>query len=281
MSDFPNVDIRGLLVGLDQPVRLMSVINLSPESFYKGAVAESIDKFHEMMENASGLGADIVDIGGASTAPRHVYGTPRISVEEEIKRVSQALESVEVSKYPPISIDTTSSEVAEVALDLGAVMINDVSGLHSDSEMANLVADQQVPIVLMASCETPCEAVQASIESLKDSLRIAEEAGIQQDKIILDPGIGFGKPPEVDIAILRGLKQYTELGYPLLIGISRKAFIGYILDQPDPADRLVGSLIATAFAVMNGVRIVRTHDILETRIAIRMGEALRESLKYE
>ena len=278
LDNFPSVDIRGVLIGLAEPVRLMGVINLSPESFYKSAIAENVDKFNEMIENASRLGVDMIDIGGASTAPKSVYGTPRTSVDEEMERVTQALNSVDVSKYPPISIDTTSSEVAEAALNLGAVMVNDVSGLHSDPKMATLVADQQVPIVLMADWETPCHSVQTSVEALKDSLRIAEEAGIQPDKIILDPGIGFGKPPDVDVAILSGLKQYMDLGHPLLVGISRKAFIGHILDQPDPSDRLVGSVIATAVAVMNGVCVVRTHDIPETRIAIKMGLALRESL---
>jgi dihydropteroate synthase len=281
LDDFPSVDIRGVSIGQAEPVRLMSVINLSPESFYKGSIAKSVDKFNEMMENTSRLGADIVDIGGASTAPKSVYGTPRISVDEEIERVTQALNSVDVSKFPPISIDTASSEVAEAALNLGAVMVNDVSGLHSDPKMAILVADQNVPIVLMAHCKTPCHSVQTSIRALKDSLGIAEETGIQPDKIILDPGIGFGKPPDVDVAILRRLKQYLELGHPLLVGISRKAFIGHILDQPDPGDRLVGSVIATAVAVMNGVCAVRTHDIPESRIAIKMGMALRESRIHE
>jgi dihydropteroate synthase len=256
----------------------MSVINLSPESFYKGTIADSIDKFHERMETVLREGADLIDIGGASTAPKNVYGTSDISVEDEIKRVTQSLHSIDVSKYPPLSIDTTSSKVAEIALDLGVKMVNDISGLHADSRMANLVADCEVPIVLMANCGTPCDSIQKSLNSLKDSLRIAKDAGIESGKIILDPGIGFGKPPEVDITILQELIQFVKLNHPLLVGVSRKAFIGHILDQPNPEDRLTGSVIATSFAVMKGANLIRAHDVRETKIAVQMGEVLRRSL---
>ncbi|MHA2395948.1 MAG: dihydropteroate synthase [Candidatus Thorarchaeota archaeon] len=274
MSDFPSVNISGLMVGPDHPVRVMGVINLSPESFYKGSIADSVDKFHEMIKTTSNEGADIIDIGGVSSAPKHVYGTVDISVNEEIKRVSRTLDSIEVSDYPPLSIDTTSSKVAEVALDLGVSMVNDISGLHTDSKMANLIADRNVPIALMANCGAPCESVQASVDSLKDSLVIARKAGIESGRIIIDPGIGFGKPPEVDVAILQELIRFVKLDHPLLVGVSRKAFIGHILDHPNPDDRLIGSVVATVVAVMNGANVIRTHDVRETKLAIQMREAL-------
>lgn len=265
------------MIGPDSPVRVMSVVNLSPESFYKGAVADSIDQFHAMIAAVSEEGADIIDIGGMSTAPKHVYGSGGISVEEEVKRVSQALDSIKVSEHPPISIDTTSSKVAEIALDLGASMVNDISGLHTDSEMAGVVAERGVPIVLMANCSMSCDSVPASLKALKDSLNIARDAGIKPDKIVIDPGIGFGKPPSVDVAILQELNRFLELEHPLLIGVSRKAFIGHLLGQPNPDDRLIGSVVATAVAVMNGANVIRTHDVRETKMAIQMGEALRRS----
>ncbi len=277
MSDFVNVDIGGLLVGPDKPVRVMGVINLSPESFYKGTVADSIDMYQAMVENTSKQGAEIIDIGGASTAPKSIYGTSDISVQEEIKRVAYALDSTMSSAYPPFSIDTTSSEVAEVALDRGVSMVNDISGLHADPNMASLVAESGVPIVLMANCGTPCESVQKSLKSLEDSLDIAKKAGIKSEKIIIDPGIGFGKPPEVDVSILQELTRFMKLDHPLLVGVSRKAFIGHILDQPNPDERLIGSMVATAVAVMNGASVIRTHDVRETKMAIHMGEALRRS----
>jgi dihydropteroate synthase len=277
LSDIPNVDVGGILVGPDKPVRVMGVINLSPESFYKGSVVDSIDMFQVMVENTSKAGAEIIDIGGSSTAPKNIYSTSDISVEEETKRVTYALDSTKDSALPPLSIDTTSSKVAEVALDRGVSMVNDVSGLHADPEMASLVAERGIPIVLMANCGTPCESIQKSLNSLEDSLAIAKKAGIKSEKIILDPGIGFGKPPEVDVAILQELTRFMKLDHPLLVGVSRKAFIGHILNQPNPDDRLIGSIVATAVAVMNGASVIRTHDVREAKMAIRMGEALRRS----
>jgi dihydropteroate synthase len=255
----------------------MGVINLSPESFYKGAVADNIDRFNEMIYTASEEGVDIIDIGGVSTAPKQTYGTSEVFVEDEIKRVTQALESIEIAKCPPLSIDTTSAKVAEVALDLGVSMVNDISGLHADSEMAGLIAERAVPVVLMANCGKPCTSIQASLSSLQDSLQIATDTGIKTSKIVLDPGIGFGKPPTVDVAILQELNQFVKLNHPLLVGVSRKAFIGHILDQPNPDDRLMGSMVATTIAVMNGASVIRTHDVSETKVAVQMGEALRRS----
>ena len=277
MSDLQSVSIGGLMVGPRYPVRVMSVVNLSPESFYKSAVADSIEKFRQMVKMAAEEGADFVDIGGASTAPKNVYGTPDITMDEELGRVTQALESIKVSEYPPLSIDTTSSRVAEAALNLGVSMVNDISGLHADPNMAGFVADQGVPVVLMANCGEPCNSVQAAVQSLRDSLYIAQGAGIEPEKIIVDPGIGFGKPPEADIAMLKELDLFAELGHPLLVGVSRKAFIGHILEQPKPDDRLIGSLVAAAIAVLRGANVIRTHDAGETRIAVQMSEVLRVS----
>ncbi|NHI89043.1 MAG: dihydropteroate synthase [Candidatus Thorarchaeota archaeon] len=281
MNDLQGVNIGGLMVGPRLPVRVMSVVNLSPESFYKSTVADSIEKFHEMITLAAEEGADIIDIGGVSTAPKNVYGTPDITIDEELERVTSALESIKVSGYPPLSIDTTSSRVAETALDLGVSMVNDVSGLHADPKMAGLIADRGAPVVLMANCGEPCSSVQAALQSLRDSFSIAQGAGIESEKIIVDPGIGFGKPPETDITILRELDLFAELGHPLLVGVSRKAFIGHILDQPNPDDRLIGSLVAAAIAVLRGANVVRTHDVGETKIAVQISDILRVSTRSD
>ena len=269
------VDVEGLLIGPDHPVRIMGVINLSPESFYKGAIAETVEEFQIQFNKAVSEGADIIDIGGASTAPTNIYGTSRVSIDEEIKRISAALQSLDETKTP-ISIDTTSSKVAEVALDLGAIMVNDVSGLQTDPRMAKLVAERQVAVILMANCSPPCGSIQKSLDSLRTSLMIAKDSGIDSKKIILDPGIGFGKPPDVDFSILENLDRFVVLGHPLLVGVSRKAFIGHLLEQNDSEDRLVGSIAATSIAVMNGADMIRTHDVKEARIAVQIGEAIRE-----
>jgi dihydropteroate synthase len=277
LNNILSVKIDGLLVGPSNPVRVMSVINLSSESFYKRSIADSPEMFHKMIDTAVKEGADIIDIGAASSAPKEIYGTPEISIERELERVNKSLSSIDVSKYPPISIDTTSSRVAEAALDLGVSMVNDISGLHADVEIASLVADRGVPIVLMANCGTPCGSIQASLNSLKESLAIAGEVGIESERILIDPGIGFGKPPEVDIAILNDLNRFVGLNHPLLVGVSRKAFIGHVLGQPNPENRLIGSLILSAFAVMRGASVIRTHDVRETKVAVQIGESLRGS----
>ncbi|MFX1481802.1 MAG: dihydropteroate synthase [Promethearchaeota archaeon] len=274
------VNVGGLQIGPKHPVRVMGVINLSPESFYKGSVADSVSAFQRMLERIS-EDADIVDIGGASTAPKTVYATSDISRDEETKRVTAALKSIDNVKKP-ISIDTTSADVAEAALDLGASMVNDISGLKVDSRMARLVADRDVPIILMANCSTPCGSIKESLESLRESLTIARETGIDSGRIILDPGIGFGKPAEVDFALLGNLDQFTALGYSLLVGVSRKAFIGGQLSQDNPNDRLAGTIAATSIAVMNGANMIRAHDVSEARIAIRIATAvLKQQVKRD
>jgi dihydropteroate synthase len=179
----------------------------------------------------------------------------------------------------PLSVDTVSSMVAKKALDLGASVINDVSGLRADSKMAKLVADRAVPVILMANCGNPCASYQASIDSLRNSFSIALEAGIESSMILVDPGIGFGKQSEVDYEILRNLHAFTALHRPVLVGVSRKAFIGNQLGQPDPSDRLLGSIAATSVAVYNGANVIRTHDVKETRIAVVIGEAIRRNAR--
>jgi dihydropteroate synthase len=268
------VNVGDLQIGPESPVRIMGVINLSPESFYKGGITDTPEEFQRQYIRAISEGADIIDIGGASTAPSNVYETSGVSIEEEIRRVSEALRSIPDMKTP-ISIDTTSSRVAALALDHGASIVNDVSGLQADPKMARLVADSEAAVILMANCIPPCGSVQKSLDSLKASVMIARDNGIDPGKIILDPGIGFGKPPVVDYSILRNLDKFVMLGFPLLVGVSRKAFIGELLGQGNPDDRLVGSIAATSIAVMNGAHMIRAHDVKEARFAARVGEAIR------
>ena len=272
------VIVEDLHIGPEHPVRIMGVINLSPESFYKGSTAKTADEFLLQMERVVSEGADIIDIGGASTAPKNVYGTSEVSREEEIRRILVALGSLEHVKRP-ISIDTTSSEVAEIAIDMGASIVNDVSGLMNDQRMAKFVADREVPVILMAMCDPPCGSIQKSIDSLSTSLKVAKDSGIDSDKIILDPGFGFGKLPDVDLSLLRNLDKFVAFEKPLLVGISRKAFIGHMLQQGNPNDRLIGSLAATSIAVANGANMIRTHDVSETRIAVRMVESICDEHK--
>lgn len=253
----------------------MGVINLSPESFYRGSVAVADSDIEQVVSNFEEDGADFIDIGAASTAPKNIYGTASVSVEEEVRRIGFAMKIITNITDLPISVDTTSSVVAEMALDMGAALINDVSGLQEDSEMAGLVASRDVPVILMASCGLPCKSVRSSLDTLKKSYKIALDEEISRKKIILDPGIGFGKETDVDCKILHNLNKFLALGQPLLVGVSRKAFIGELVGTKNPAERLTGSIAATAIAVYNGANVIRSHDIKDTKEAIRIGEAIR------
>ena len=270
-----TVDIDGLKVGADFPPRIMSVINLSPESFYRDSIVDNREQLVKVINSMEQDGADIIDVGGASTAPRGIYGTPEVTAEVELERVTSNLEHIVRNTRVPISIDTVRSEVAEAAIDIGVSLVNDVSGLTRDKRMAKLVADRGVPIVLMAECGGSCQTLKASFRSVERSVKTALSVGIPQERIIIDPGIGFGKPSEVDLEIIRELDRFCSLGYPVLVGVSRKAFIGDLLSQPNPSMRLAGTIAATSIAVANGANLIRTHDVNEGKIAAKVGKALR------
>jgi dihydropteroate synthase len=269
------VNIGGLKVGAGFPPRIMSVINLSPESFYRDSIVDNSEQLVKVINGMEQDGADIIDVGGASTAPREVYGTPEVTVEVELERVTSNLEYIVRNTKVPVSIDTVHSEVAEAAIDIGVSLVNDVSGLTRDKGMAKLVADRGVPIVLMADCGGSCQTLKASVRSVERSLKTALSVGIPQERIIIDPGIGFGKPSEVDLEIIRELDRFCSLGHPVLVGLSRKAFIGNLLNQPDPSMRLTGTIAATSIAVANGADLIRTHDVEKGKIAGKVGKALR------
>ncbi|TFH08157.1 MAG: dihydropteroate synthase [Candidatus Thorarchaeota archaeon] len=259
-------------------MRLMGILNLSPESFYKETTVSDKSSIQYLVEKMERDGVDIIDIGAASTAPSDIYGTPMISDREELTRVTNALGYITDVTNLPLSIDSVSSIVAEAALDMGVAMVNDTSGLRADSKMIDLVCSRDVPIVIMANCGIPCGSVPLTLRTLKESYTDAIKSGIGQEKILLDPGIGFGKPAEVDFEILGSLQQFTRFNQPLLVGVSRKAFIGSLLNQKNPAERLSGSLAATSIAVLNGANVIRTHDVRETEMAVRIGEVIHQQV---
>jgi len=224
-------------------------------------------------------GADLLDIGAMSTAP---YKETWISEDEEIRRLVPAVAVVRAAVAVPLSADTARAGVARAALEAGAQVINDVTGLRGDPALAPLAATRSQGLLLMAApagrvAPPPIPAVRSL---LRQSLALAERAGMPRDRLLLDPGIGFfrdtGMPwAEWDCEVLRRLRELADLGCPLAVGVSRKSFLGALLDQPDPADRLPASLAATAAAVLHGAHAVRTHDVAATRDAIRVAEALR------
>jgi dihydropteroate synthase len=273
-----TVNVNGLRIGEGSPVRLMGILNLSPESFYKETTVKEKTSIQQLVEKMEREGVDLIDVGAVSTAPSDIYGTPKISEKEELTRITSALGYITDITNLPLSIDTISSEVAETALDMGVSMINDVSGLRADSNMVELAKSKESPLVIMANCGSPCESVFSSLASLEESYNKAIKAGIEREKIILDPGIGFGKPTNVDFEILGRLQQFTRFEQPLLIGVSRKAFIGKLLNLEDPVKRLNGSLAATAIAIYNGADMIRTHDVRETRMVVQISEAILQQV---
>ena len=277
MTAYAN--LAGLDVGDGFPVRLMGAINVSPESFYQGSVAEREDSLRRKAEQMVAEGADALDIGAMSTAP---YLATEIPENEEIQRLTWAISVIRKVTTVPISADTTRSRVALAALDAGADVINDVSGLRHDPGMAEVVARRAHGVILMASEREPDarDAIGTVKSLLEESLHVIWKAGVPEHRVVIDPGIGFFRKAAIpwhvwDCEVLWKLGDLRSLEHPVLVGLSRKSFIGHILGRPDPADRLAGSLAATAIAVVNGAHLIRTHDVGPTREAVRMAEALR------
>ena len=275
----PAARLAGLAIGGDAPVRVMAVLNVSPESFHPGSVSADAGALKDAAQRAVEEGADLIDIGARASAP---YRQTEIAPAEEMRRMTWAVEAVAKAVAVPISADTSRAAVAAAALAAGARVINDVTGLRADPAMADLAA-QGAGVVLMASPDgaAPLGDPLAEVRRLlADSLARAAAAGIAADEIVLDPGIGFfssaAQPAlEFNLAVLRRLAELDALGRPLLVGVSRKRFIGGLTGRDDPAERLPGSLAATAAAVLRGAAVIRTHDVAATRDAVRVAEALR------
>lgn len=270
-----GADLAGIRVGGGNPVVIVGVLNISPDSFYAGSIvkgpAEAVKRARRMLDE----GADIVDVGAMSTAP----GVKPIPVGLERRRLLPIVNALVKKLDSPISVDTQRAEIARAALEAGAHIINDVSGLKADPEMARVLADFRCSAVLMAAKRKPGDV--RTIEEIKHelgkSLRMCEHHDIDLKKIVIDPGIGFGKGAEWDLHILANLRRLAALGRPICVAVSRKSFIGKVLDLPDPADRLLGSLAATAIAVLNGADVIRTHDSEETLHAVRLAESVRSA----
>lgn len=275
-------ELAGLSIGDLAPVRIMGVLNVSPESFYPGSVQTTAERIAATAAAMASAGADIIDIGAMSTAP---YLKTQISEAEETDRLAHAVEVVVSQVKIPISVDTQRAKPAAAALASGACIVNDVSGLKRDSHMATLIAATKVGAILMAHEITPGSGapMQRIHSALEESLYLAAQAGIATNRIVLDPGIGFFRQPEIpwyewDCVVLRELASLRSFGLPLLIGVSRKSFIGKLLGKQATEERLIGSLACAAIAVNNGAHIIRAHDVKETLEAVRIAERLRAFL---
>jgi dihydropteroate synthase len=253
---------------------VMGVLNVTPDSFSDGGQFVAPDNALAQARRMVAEGADIIDIGAESTRP---YGSEPIPVEEELKRLQSILPEV-VSLGVPVSIDSMKSAVVAWALDHGAVIANDVWGLQRDPGMAGMVREREVPVIIMHNRDSADPA----IDIMKDiaaffarSLDIAAKAGISPDKIVLDPGIGFGKTPEQSMTALARLEELQSFGLPLLVGASRKRFISTAAPS-EPHQRLGGSIAAHLIAAKAGARIIRAHDVADTVQALRVAAAIGE-----
>jgi dihydropteroate synthase len=253
---------------------VMGVLNVTPDSFSDGGQFAAPERALAQARRMIAEGADIIDIGAESTRP---YGSEPISAEEELQRLQPVLPDV-VALGIPVSIDSMKSAVVAWALHQGAAIANDVWGLQRDSGMAGLIAERGAPVIIMHnrdSADPAIDIMQDIADFFARSLDIAAKAGISPDKIILDPGIGFGKTPEQSMTALARLGELQALGFPLLVGASRKRFISTVTPS-EPHQRLGGSIAAHLLAAQNGARIIRAHDVAETVQALRVAAAIRE-----
>jgi len=258
---------------------LMGVLNVTPDSFSDGGRFFDRDRAVERAIEMAVEGADIIDVGGESTRP----GSREVPVEEEIRRVVPVIEKLAGSIKFKISVDTRKSMVAEAALKAGASIINDVSGLRHDKDMARIAAKYGAGMILMHMRGTPenmqdfpeySDLIGEIKNSLKFSADEAFKAGVKKDSIAVDPGIGFGKTVEQNLEILNRLEEFKGLGLSLCIGVSRKSFIGKLLDKPVAEDRLAGTIATCVAAVMKGARIIRVHDVKAVKDAIVITEKI-------
>lgn len=251
---------------------VMGILNVTPDSFSDGGRFYEMDEALRRVEQMIAEGMDILDIGGESTRP----GYTLISDEEEINRVVPVIEKVKNRFDITVSLDTYKSKVAQAGIDAGVDLINDIWGLKYDNEIANVIAKSGLPCCLMHNRKEPnyTNFMQDVAADLTDTIHLAEKAGIEEDKIILDPGVGFGKTYENNLEIINCLEELHMFGYPLLLGTSRKSVIGLTLDLP-ASERIEGTIVTTVYGVIKGVSFVRVHDVKENVRAIKMAEAIK------
>ena len=257
---------------------IMGVLNVTPDSFSDGGQFLDTDKAIEHGLKMAAEGAVIIDIGAESTRP----GAEPVTVDEQIRRVVPVIEALCKKIKVPISIDTNSSEVAKAALEAGAAIINDITAL-SDERMGELAAERQVPVILMHIQGTPAtmqiepkyeDVVRKVLQFLLERAQRAEKFGIMKERIFIDPGIGFGKTLEHNLLLLRNIDKFVTTGYRVLVGTSRKSFIGKITDKNKPADRIFGTAASVALCVDKGVSIVRVHDVAEMVDVVKVANAI-------
>jgi len=261
-------------------VYIMGIVNVTPDSFYPGSRIKK-DKLIDIVSKMINDGAEIIDVGGESTRP----GAEEVPLDEELNRVVPVIETIKKNFDVIVSVDSYKSKVADESLKVGADIVNDISALRFDKNMVNVIRKFDCPVILMHMKGTPKDMqknpyyedpVLEIYEFLKERIEFAKRNGIE--KIIIDPGIGFGKRLTDNLLIIKNLSKFKELGYPILLGASRKSMIGMILDLP-VEERLEGTLAITAIGVVNGADIIRVHDVRENYKAVKVAEAIKNAVR--
>jgi dihydropteroate synthase len=271
----------GRVLDFRQRTLVMGILNCTPDSFYPGSRAASLQDAVDRAREMIAAGADILDVGGESSRP----GAGVVDAARELERILPVIQAIRRESDILVSVDTRKSEVAGPALEAGADLINDISALRHDPRMVGLAAERGVPVVLMHMRGTPEtmqqlaryeDTVSEVIRELRSAIDSTLEGGISPERIIVDPGIGFGKTTEDNLRILKHLSSFTTLGYPLLVGLSRKSFLGHITGRP-VEERLAGTIAADALAVLGGADILRVHDVREAVETVRVIDAVRQA----
>lgn len=264
-------ECRGYKLPLGKKTYIMGILNVTPDSFSDGGKYMSLEAAVEKAKNMVKEGADIIDIGGESTRP----GFNTVEAEEEIERVLPVLEILVNELNVPISVDTNKGIVAEKALEAGAHIVNDIWGLQKDPLMAEIAARYNAGVIIMHNKEEKLynDLMGEISEFLRNSIDVAKKAGIKNSSIVVDPGIGFGKTFEHNLEVMRRLGELKDLGFPILLGTSRKSFIGQILNLPT-AERMEGTAATTALGIAAGVDIVRVHDVKEMCKVAKVADAI-------
>lgn len=267
-----HLKCREFEIEIGKNTLIMGILNVTPDSFSDGGQFNSVSQGLNQAIKMVKEGADIIDVGGESTRP----GSDYVEVSEEIKRVVPVIQELKRFINKPISIDTYKADVARAALEVGANIVNDVWGLQKDPNIANVIAEYDVPVVVMHNQEDTIyenDIIESMKSFFEKSIEIALSAGVKKEQIILDPGIGFGKTVAQNLEVMNRLEELNSLGYPILLGISRKSIIGKTLDLPTH-DRLEGTLALNAIGIQKGVEIIRVHDVKENLKAAKMIDAV-------
>ncbi|MDQ0163389.1 dihydropteroate synthase [Bacillus alveayuensis] len=255
----------------EEKTQIMGILNVTPDSFSDGGKYNHIEKAIQHAKKMVEHGADIIDVGGESTRP----GAEMVSEEEELERVIPVIERLAKEIEVPISIDTYKAEVAKQAVQAGATIINDVWGAKKEPEIAAVAAHYNVPIILMhnRSKRDYSDLIHDIVQDLMESVKIAKDAGVKDENILLDPGIGFAKTFEDNLIVMRNLEAITTLGYPVLLGTSRKSLIGHVLDLPTN-ERVEGTGATVCLGIQKGCQFVRVHDVLPIARMAKMMDAM-------